>query len=1309
MMQKNKSLKRMLAVVLAIVLVFTLLPLNAMQASAGNPPATLKSVVYNNTTPPTVSVTFTCEGTINSLDTAIGTASGLTDIEYNTADTNNPSNLVQNSDGSYTVTMPVLLTTMPYGSEKPAEGDEVYVGIEIITSETGGNPFLVQIPVTIPAEGRTVTVQPPSEGADQAHTLTINYLVPVGPTVGNVQVASHVSTVNGGASYSVTSPSYPDLYPDQATVSGTMPNSDLTINVKYSELYTATVEYKLASGVSRPSNFRTINRTTDLKDGDEYTFTPPVYEGLAADRKEVKGHIAGKNATEIVTYREDDFTVTIYHRADASMSSAGSTLLHEQQTGYTHHGYKDGEFYSVESPSYYGVRPLRDKVEGTIDSKDVEETVYYTDTCTNAQGHNFVVSHDGQTHKEKCEYCGIEKTPQTAQVTYEPTEAVGGERANTHSVHCGVCGDELSVEPCSATSQPGQYSGCSGECANCHATFNYGDEHDYTGAKWTYAGSSHHKRTCNRCGYEDTDYCNTNGWAHRGSGASAQHSTACGICKEPTGNWTNCTYRAERLGGGRHTHRCECGRTNGTEDCHFELQSTTATTHTYKCFGCNTTITANHTRKTKKENPTSATKYTTASYQRVTYCGRCQREISRETIGGRSKSLPVTKVRKQKVKDHFTNHGGGAVRRGGGRVQQPATIVADPEPVVVSEAIEDYLFDNYDTFLQPAEDALDAYFTAHPEHSGEGWRIDLQPNIVVDITEYDAEAGTITVDISATYDVYVTNDNGIDVLIAQNYELPINSEIDLEFSVPAALGDNGDTLYVRHTHGRTYYYYEATVTEAAAEDPDFGPMATVAFTSTAGLSTFELSTTEYSGSGSGGGGGYVPSGGGGGSITPSTPKTEEITVPVTDNTSENSTGGAPTAAVEVKATVTEGMASVNDITADDIDKVVEGLEKAEEPGGGDAPGEGDAPAADSEEPAKILIDLSGAKQDVNAVEIKTSTMENIADASEKSDKLDGVAIKLADAEIELDGTAAGAIADQAKGGEIKLTLEETKTENLNEKQQEALKDCEVESGITATFESNGEEIHRFNGGQATISKKFDVPAGKDPRYFHLYFLGADGTLTRQITRLVNGFIQGIVNHCSDYVIIYDTSFENETETGDNWKQAEILPDTCKRNENGTLQFTESGLGSSEISDEVVRGGAVYRMYNPNSGEHMYTKNTTEMEFLVSIGWSHEADADFSVNSFEAADAKPVYRVYNPNTGLHHYTMDIEETKALVGLGWGFEGVVMYAIPSDKTGGVPLYRLYNPNDSQHLWTVNKDEYDIRGSEGWSKEEIAWLVK
>lgn len=130
------------------------------------------------------------------------------------------------------------------------------------------------------------------------------------------------------------------------------------------------------------------------------------------------------------------------------------------------------------------------------------------------------------------------------------------------------------------------------------------------------------------------------------------------------------------------------------------------------------------------------------------------------------------------------------------------------------------------------------------------------------------------------------------------------------------------------------------------------------------------------------------------------------------------------------------------------------------------------------------------------------------------------------------------------------------------------------------------------------------------------------------------------------------------------------------------------------------GNEMYRLYNPNSGEHFYTANINERNHLVGLHWNYEG-----IGWVAPKSGKPVYRLYNPNAGDHHYTADIRERNMLTQKGWRYEGVGW-----QSGGSVPLYRQYNPNakSGSHNYTTSKSENDLLVRIGWKAEGIAWYA-
>ena len=132
---------------------------------------------------------------------------------------------------------------------------------------------------------------------------------------------------------------------------------------------------------------------------------------------------------------------------------------------------------------------------------------------------------------------------------------------------------------------------------------------------------------------------------------------------------------------------------------------------------------------------------------------------------------------------------------------------------------------------------------------------------------------------------------------------------------------------------------------------------------------------------------------------------------------------------------------------------------------------------------------------------------------------------------------------------------------------------------------------------------------------------------------------------------------------------------------------------------------MYRLFNPNTGEHFYTGSIEEREMLVDAGWNYEGVA-WNAPIYTGA---PVYRVFNPNSGDHHYTMSQEEVDMLVELGWQYEGVAWNSAPANHDEAIGQFRLYNPNADigSHHYTSSTEERDFLVSLGWIFEGMGWF--
>lgn len=142
----------------------------------------------------------------------------------------------------------------------------------------------------------------------------------------------------------------------------------------------------------------------------------------------------------------------------------------------------------------------------------------------------------------------------------------------------------------------------------------------------------------------------------------------------------------------------------------------------------------------------------------------------------------------------------------------------------------------------------------------------------------------------------------------------------------------------------------------------------------------------------------------------------------------------------------------------------------------------------------------------------------------------------------------------------------------------------------------------------------------------------------------------------------------------------------------------SGGNNGGSTPAPVQTSAMYRLYNPNSGEHFYTASTAERDKVRKAGWRYEG-----IGWQAPKSGTPVYRLYNPNAGDHHYTPHVSEKNNLVKVGWRYEGISWYS-----GGSKPLYRLYNPNAKAgaHHYTLLQSERNNLIKQGWRNEGIGW---
>lgn len=107
---------------------------------------------------------------------------------------------------------------------------------------------------------------------------------------------------------------------------------------------------------------------------------------------------------------------------------------------------------------------------------------------------------------------------------------------------------------------------------------------------------------------------------------------------------------------------------------------------------------------------------------------------------------------------------------------------------------------------------------------------------------------------------------------------------------------------------------------------------------------------------------------------------------------------------------------------------------------------------------------------------------------------------------------------------------------------------------------------------------------------------------------------------------------------------------------------------------------VYRLYNPNTGEHLFTADHSEAETIYKAGWNYEG-----IGWKYDPNGSPVYRLQKPGGGDHLLTTEHTEIGTCVVNGWSYEGI---AFTSSSDDGQSVYRYYK--DGTHMYTTSEAE-------------------
>ncbi|EGP5708903.1 glycosyhydrolase [Enterococcus faecium] len=206
----------------------------------------------------------------------------------------------------------------------------------------------------------------------------------------------------------------------------------------------------------------------------------------------------------------------------------------------------------------------------------------------------------------------------------------------------------------------------------------------------------------------------------------------------------------------------------------------------------------------------------------------------------------------------------------------------------------------------------------------------------------------------------------------------------------------------------------------------------------------------------------------------------------------------------------------------------------------------------------------------------------------------------------------------------------------------------------------------------------------------------------------NAFAEEVGNNST-----YDTTQQTVTSNSSNEEQTAIVngeqvkleaPVKEGQSEAEATQAPKEELQQGQMSRSArstVKTIPMYRMYNPNSGEHFYTQDTGERDNLRRIGWNYEG-----IGWQAPTSGDPVYRLYNRYNGEHFYTLNAKERDNITKYGWKYEGIGWYSYTGSN--GIAVSRLYNKRVNWHHYTLDQNEKNIITKQGWNYEGVGWYA-
>lgn len=148
----------------------------------------------------------------------------------------------------------------------------------------------------------------------------------------------------------------------------------------------------------------------------------------------------------------------------------------------------------------------------------------------------------------------------------------------------------------------------------------------------------------------------------------------------------------------------------------------------------------------------------------------------------------------------------------------------------------------------------------------------------------------------------------------------------------------------------------------------------------------------------------------------------------------------------------------------------------------------------------------------------------------------------------------------------------------------------------------------------------------------------------------------------------------------------------------SVKQTSNTSGTSSVVS-TDNGVNIYRLFNPKSGEHLFTSDSHEY-YVLGAGseWDQEGLAWVAPTKSD----NQVARLFDKVEGSHLYTTDQNEIDYLTKGNWIKDQMSFYSADSN---GRKIYRLFDTVTGQHLLTTDENEKNVLTKGEWVLDETS----